>query len=378
MTIAHSAPSSPCPPSQDALSQPAAAAPADPTAALAALADRYYEAQARYDPVYSATLIGDNRFDDRLPITIAPAHRRQRFAMYHRVQRELAAIPRDALSPADALTHELLAWQLQTRLGFERFHDHLLPLQQMDAVPLLLAIFADGQAEQPLQTVAQLDAYQAHRAASGVDRPGDREHARRHAARHRAAQACRRGHAQAAAPARQCHAGGQPFLDASEEPAGVVPRGRAAAPRGGLRRTVAKRVAPALRRLADFLEKEYLPAAATAPAGARCPTARPGTARVRDQTTSELSPDEIHAIGLKEVARIHGEMARLAAAARLRRRSARVARLGAHERQVPAVPQRRQILDAYRRDQRDGEAPSCRSCSAVAEGAAGHPRPSPS
>jgi uncharacterized protein (DUF885 family) len=33
---------------------------------------------------------------------------------------------------------------------------------------------------------------------------------------------------------------------------------------------------------------------------------------VRDQTTTELSPEEIHAIGLKEVARIHGELANVA------------------------------------------------------------------
>ena len=54
--------------------------------------------------------------------------------MYRQVQRALASIDRSGLDAEDALTYDLLARDLRTRLGFERFNDHLLPLQQMDAV----------------------------------------------------------------------------------------------------------------------------------------------------------------------------------------------------------------------------------------------------
>src|SRR2546423_9340298 len=86
-----------------ALSQSATAADSSKTDAsrtLATLADRFYEAQVRFDPLYSGTLAGDNRFDDQLPITIAPEHRSKRFAMYHDVQRQLAAIDRNSLAAA--------------------------------------------------------------------------------------------------------------------------------------------------------------------------------------------------------------------------------------------------------------------------------------
>jgi uncharacterized protein (DUF885 family) len=108
------------------LSQSLPAAPPQQSqsfARLTALAHRYYEAQARFDPVYSATLFGDNRFDDQLPITIAPAERKKRFAMYHHVQRQLAAIDRRQLGNAAALTYDLLARELRTRIGFENFND---------------------------------------------------------------------------------------------------------------------------------------------------------------------------------------------------------------------------------------------------------------
>src|SRR5882672_3320361 len=132
---------------------------ADASATLAALAQRYYDAQARFDPVYSATLAGDNRFDDQLPLDIAPPLRKKRFAMYHQVQQQLAGVDRNRLSPADALTYDLLARDLRTRIGFEKFDEHLLPLLQTSAIPMLMANFGSGQAEQPLKTVAQYDAY---------------------------------------------------------------------------------------------------------------------------------------------------------------------------------------------------------------------------
>src|SRR5438132_11422624 len=114
-----------------------------------------FEEHACYCPVYSATLICDNRFDAELPIDIAPAARRARFAMYRDVLKEIATIPRAQLSQQDQLTRDMLAQQVRSRLAFERYDDHLLPLQQLDAIPIVPANFAGGQAEQPLATVPQ-------------------------------------------------------------------------------------------------------------------------------------------------------------------------------------------------------------------------------
>jgi len=62
-----------------------------------------------------------------------------------------------------------------------------------------------------------------------------------------------------------------------------------------------------------FVEKEYLPASRdTAGWGALPNGAEWYRQCVRDQTTTDLSPEEIHAIGLKEVARIQAELAAVA------------------------------------------------------------------
>ena len=76
------------------------------------------------------------------------------------------------------------------------------------------------------------------------------------------------------------------------------------------RATIASKLAPALARLAAFVEKDYLPAARSSTGWSDLPG---GAAWyqlcVASQTTTSLTPDQIHAIGLKEVARIQQEYA---------------------------------------------------------------------
>jgi uncharacterized protein (DUF885 family) len=68
-------------------------------------------------------------------------------------------------------------------------------------------------------------------------------------------------------------------------------------------------VIPAYRKLADFMQKEYAPKGRTEPGVWALPD---GEARyrfaVRKMTTTDLTPDQIHEIGLKQLAETEGEM----------------------------------------------------------------------
>ena len=71
---------------------------------------------------------------------------------------------------------------------------------------------------------------------------------------------------------------------------------------------IEEQINPALRELLEFLESEYLPAARPPGIGA-LPGGKQVYSRLAQHfTTTELTPDEIHEIGLREVARIRGEM----------------------------------------------------------------------
>ena len=72
--------------------------------ALLAIADQYYDAVARYEPI-GATENGDNRYDDQLGLSISPGKRALQFKMYRDFSKRLKTIKRCLLytspSPRD-------------------------------------------------------------------------------------------------------------------------------------------------------------------------------------------------------------------------------------------------------------------------------------
>lgn len=104
-----------------------------------------------------------------------------------------------------------------------------------------------------------------------------------------------------------------PFLRALKRLPASFSVAQKARVRRALQSAVREAVYPALRRFATFLQQRYLPRArktigiSALALGARC-----YRARIRWQTGSTLSPRAIHEIGRAELARLHGEMRRLA------------------------------------------------------------------
>lgn len=297
-----------------AAAQPVPKSVAESAAAheLAALADRYYEAQARFEPL-NATFAGDNRFDDLLPMTLVPAVRARQYAMLHEVHEQLTRIDRSKLSPADGTTFDILAFELAALLRMEPFKDYLMPMTHMDSLPVVLANFGGGQGSQPLTTVAQYDAYlkriaalpQWTDAAIANMRSGMREKI-----------VLPKALVLGLLPQIKSLAAASVAKSDFYTPIGNLPAtfsaGEKARLKGAYGNAVRENVLPSLRKLAVFLENDYLPAARESAGW----SALPGGAAwyqnwVAVQTTSTMAPDEIHRIGLAEVARIHAELAKL-------------------------------------------------------------------
>lgn len=79
--------------------------------------------------------------------------------------------------------------------------------------------------------------------------------------------------------------------------------------RDDARKAIAERVIPAHRELLTFFREEYVPNARTTLGASEMPGGEDWyRQQVREYTTLELTPDEIHRIGLDEVARIQAQM----------------------------------------------------------------------
>ena len=272
------------------------------------LADEYYEAVARHDPV-GATQNGDNRFDDKLGITISPKLRAQQFARHEAFLKRLHAIKRANLDRGAQINYDILEYELKTLLTFRRFPEHLLPIDQMSSMPVTLANFAGGEGAQPLTTPKQYRAYlsRLNQLPAWIDQAivNMREGMRTGVVLQRAAMA-------SALPQFQKLSSETPETNIFYTPATKMPATFSAKEKQELtaayRATVAKKLIPSLAKLTAFLEKEYLPATRTSTGIDALPGGKEWyRANVAAQTTTTLTPEQIHATGLKEVARIQQE-----------------------------------------------------------------------
>ncbi|MBC7514806.1 MAG: DUF885 domain-containing protein [Herminiimonas sp.] len=293
------------------------AATADPStgtaaAHLASLADYFYEAQVRLDPL-GATYSGDNRFNDQLTITIAPAEREKSFALQNEVLQKLGQIDRSALATRDALTYDVLQYTLRDTLAFEKHADHLLPMNHMSSLPVDLANLAGGQSAQPLVTVTDHEAFlrRLGRMPDWIDQAiiNMREGMRRNIVQPRALIVSTlpqlKKLVSATTDDNVFYAPARHLADAMP----AVQRLRLAT---AYRNLIETQLQPSLRRLVAFTENEYLPACRTSAGWGALPDgALWYQAWIRSQTTTDMTPSQIHALGLQEVARIQAEIAKV-------------------------------------------------------------------
>ena len=102
---------------------------------------------------------------------------------------------------------------------------------------------------------------------------------------------------------------GSAFYKAFDKMPSTIPAGEQEALRAQAQEAITTSVLPAYRKLLAFYRDEYMPKARTTIAARDLPEGDGFyRAQVREFTTLELSPEEIHQIGLKEVARIDAEM----------------------------------------------------------------------
>lgn len=254
----------------------------------------------------AATLLGDNRYNDRLTdlspeaISRRKAHERE---MLDRVQK----INRAELTGQDVISYELFLKDKKLNVEGQRWPTELMPINQMEGVHLSFPQLAGST---PFRNAKDYENYLARLAA--YPRQLDQVTALMK-------RGIETGWVQPAIPIRTLPSQieGQidadptksPFYKPFEEMAKDVPDTERARLREAARRQITEAILPALKKLHTFVKDSYLPAAPKEIAAARLPE---GEAyyqySARRQTTTELTPKEIHEMGKREVARIRKEM----------------------------------------------------------------------
>jgi uncharacterized protein (DUF885 family) len=258
----------------------------------------------------NASVNGDNRFNDRWtdfsPVAIARRQDEDRAALA-----KLHTIDRKELSPSEQLDYDTFEWELERAVERQKFKEYLQPvnhqggvqtadglaeylpfastrdyrdwLKRMDAIPALVdqtvALMREGEKTGNTPPRVLMQRVPAQVAAQIVDDPAKSPFYR-------------------------------PFLRFGDG----IPAAERPALQAEAQRIIRERIVPAFRGFATFLDGEYLPKARDTIAATALPDGKAYyDFLARYYTTTDLTAEQIHAIGLKEVARIRAEMEKVKA-----------------------------------------------------------------
>jgi uncharacterized protein (DUF885 family) len=281
---------------------------ATPHETLAALIEDSWQHELRMNPEF-ATAIGDNRYNDQLG-DISPAAVARELEYDRHLLAGLEQIDSAQLSGSDRLNQSLLARSLKTSIAGAPFKDWEMPATQLGGPQGYAGLSKDmpfktvKDYENYLSRLRQLPAYFEQSMANMRQGMRDGLMPPRYLLEKVAEEAA----GVAAKPLAQ-----STFTD----PCRSFPEDIAASERARLTKEIneatSKRVLPAFAAFAKFVKEEYAPKGRTEFGIWSLPD---GAARYRqaieEQTTTHSNPDDLHDLGLKQVAEIEKQMLAIA------------------------------------------------------------------
>jgi uncharacterized protein (DUF885 family) len=281
----------------------------DAAASLHQLFDEHFEHTLEMNPTY-ATMTGDDRYNDRLANSTSAEYRAAAEALDREYLERLLKIDRDALDYVDRVSYDLFRLNREQSLQGYRFPSHLQPVNQFYSLTSAFVQLGSGAGVHPFRTVKDYEDFlsRADDFAVNVDQVISN---------------MREGILSGVVQPRILMEKLVPQLesqvveDAEDSgfyaPVRSMPEAFSAADRQRLtiayRDKIERTIVPAYERLNNFLGDEYLDAARDTIGLYALPNGEDWYAYlVKAYTTTDMTPDEIHRIGLDEVARIKSEM----------------------------------------------------------------------
>lgn len=279
------------------------------SAEFAELLETYQEGRLQLDPL-QATFLGDDRYNDRLPNMLSEEYRAEARGFYQDYLGRLRSINRKALNTTEQVSYDVLEWELNMALQGADFATHLLPLNQFSGPHLTIGQLAGGKGAQPFRTVADYDNWLARVEDFATLMDTAKVNMERGAAR---GYLLPRALAMKLLPQLESLAA-EPLEDhLFYNPARMIPDSFSSEDRerlqGAFRGMVGQRIIPLFTDLASYVREDYLPRTRQSSGIDQIPQgALYYNYLIRLYTTTDMSAEEIHELGLREVARLRGEL----------------------------------------------------------------------
>ena len=277
---------------------------ADPAGEFAALLDEVWQWRLAAYPTFASDL-GDKRYNDRWEdLSLDAIERRQ--DELREFLRRLYLIDRTALDEDGKLNYELFRRGLQNTVDEAGFKGYLMPfdhrggVQNLDITAQSLTFATVKDYEDWLSRLGKLDVYIEQTIAVAE---------RGHKAGYMAPKVLMQRIPDQIAIQLVDDAGASPYYAPFESMPDSISAADQERLRAAARDTISKTVVPAYRKLDRYFTDTYLPASRESVGLSTLPN---GSAwyefLARRYTTTSMTPDQIHRLGLDEVRRIHDEM----------------------------------------------------------------------
>ncbi|WP_282165906.1 DUF885 domain-containing protein [Cellulophaga baltica] len=276
------------------------------------LLENYFEESLKLYPL-NATSQGDVRYNDILPNFLSDEFIASENKFYSDYKQKLAEVNEESLTSSQQMSKDILLWECDRNLERLGFREELLPINQMWTMQLMMGQLASGASSQPFKTVAdydnwlkRLDAYTTWLASAKV----------------RMEEGIKTGHV---LPKSLVLKVTPQLKDMTERdldkhlffsPIKNIPESFSDVDTDRLTEAysamISEKIIPAYQNLYDFMNTEYMAAARTTSGIEGIPNGKEYyDYSIKLYTTTDMTADEIHQLGLSEVARISSEMEKI-------------------------------------------------------------------
>lgn len=276
---------------------------------FSSLTKNYFDDKNAMSPL-DATQSGQNQYNDQLQFEMTDSFRKSQAAFFDKYQSALKNITVEDLSEEERNSYEIIKWEVEIGKDLLKQPTNLLPVHQFWGTHLTMGQFAGGTGAQPFKTekdytnfLKRMDkyavwidsaiVYMKKGLAKGVVLPKS------------LTVKLIPQFAEMATPNIEDNL----FYSSIKLMPASFPDSIKEDLTAKYTATINTKLIPQYKKMADFLNKEYLPASRATCGIGSLPFGKELYATyVKQWTTTEMTPEQIHELGLKEVARLNAEM----------------------------------------------------------------------
>lgn len=273
------------------------------------LMEQFYRDRLIFYPM-EATTQGVEGFNDKLPIDVSEGYRLQVRDFYTKTAASLGQYDPAKLDATDRISYDILRWECDISLAGLQFPDNYMAINQFWSLPLTLGQYGSGSGTQPFKTVQDYDNWLKRIAVFPAWCDSTLAYTRKGMD---AGYVLPKSLIVKIIPQFKEMVVADPTKSLYYGPIQNLPADFPASDKTRLTtaytQLIKDQLVPSFQKLSDFFEKEYLPKGRATSGISAVPGGRERyDYLIKYWTTTEMTADQIFALGQQEVARIRGDM----------------------------------------------------------------------